>query len=362
MSSQASFTSRHQTPAIGIACHSLRLDGGMGRYSLALVKGLNELNIEPVVFTKKIDENATTNLRFKLELINCRWLPTKLRDYFYNYRVEKISKKYNLDGIISCNRYPRASICICGGTHKGYLNAIKRRPSFFDRKMISLEETFYQRGQLIVAHSNGMADEVHNLYNIPTSKITTIYAPFDTSKFNNSPVNQSDRLNFFHLNGIPEKNTAFLIPSAGNHYVKGLDFLVKFFNQTDLPISLIVAGRPIKASRNVFYIGFRHDMEVIYKFVDYLILSSRYEAFGMVAIESILSGTPVILSKNIFVNEIIHPEAKILFDGLNERSLETAITAAIQHKHKLNNPLQYILSPDTEEEHVIKILQAAHLF
>ena len=69
MSSQASFTSRHQTPAIGIACHSLRLDGGMGRYSLGLVKGLNELNIEPVVFTKKIDENATANLRFKLELI-----------------------------------------------------------------------------------------------------------------------------------------------------------------------------------------------------------------------------------------------------------------------------------------------------
>ncbi len=103
-------------------------------------------------------------------------------------------------------------------------------------------------------------------------------------------------------------------------------------------------------------------MEVIYKFVDYLILSSRYEAFGMVAIESILSGTPVILSKNIFSNEIIHSEAKILFDGLNERSLETAITAAIQHKHKLNNPLQYILSPDTEEEHVTKILQAAHIF
>lgn len=66
--------------------------------------------------------------------------------------------------------------------------------------------------------------------------------------------------------------------------------------------------------------------------------------------------------QKIYFNEIIHPEAKILFDGLNERSLETAITAAIQHKHKLNNPLQYILSPDTEEEHVIKILQAAHLF
>ena len=83
----------YQMPTIGIACHSLRLDGGMGRYSLALVKGLNELNIEPVVFTKKIDRSVTTDLKFQLELINCRWLPTKLRDYFYNIQVEKIAKK-----------------------------------------------------------------------------------------------------------------------------------------------------------------------------------------------------------------------------------------------------------------------------
>ena len=103
-------------------------------------------------------------------------------------------------------------------------------------------------------------------------------------------------------------------------------------------------------------------MEMIYKFVDYLILSSRYEAFGMVAIESILSGTPVILSKNIYSNEIIRPEAKILFDRLNQESLETAINTAIAHKHKLTNPLQYILPPDTEVEHVTKILQAAQLF
>ena len=54
----------YQMPTIGIACHSLRLDGGMGRYSLALVKGLNELNIEPVVFTKKIDRER--NHRFKI--------------------------------------------------------------------------------------------------------------------------------------------------------------------------------------------------------------------------------------------------------------------------------------------------------
>ena len=93
--------------------------------------------------------------------------------------------------------------------------------------------------------------------------MTTIYPPFDTSRFNNTSTNQLDRLDFYRQNNIPSDNTLFLIPSAGNHYVKGLDFLINFFNETHLPISLIVAGRPIKPSRNVFYIGFRHDMEVI---------------------------------------------------------------------------------------------------
>ena len=52
----------------------------------------------------------------------------------------------------------------------------------------------------------------------------------------------------------------------------------------------------------------------------------------------------------------------MLFNRLNQESLETAINTAIAHKHKLINPLQYILPPDTEVEHVTKILQAAHLF
>lgn len=80
-------------PKIGLACHSLRLDGGMGRYSLAVVKGLNELGIKPVVFTKKINKQDAGQLKFKLELINCRFLPTKIRDHYYNIITNNRAKK-----------------------------------------------------------------------------------------------------------------------------------------------------------------------------------------------------------------------------------------------------------------------------
>ncbi len=43
------------TPTIGIACHSFRTDGGMGRYVQLLSEGLLNLGIRPTVITKKID-------------------------------------------------------------------------------------------------------------------------------------------------------------------------------------------------------------------------------------------------------------------------------------------------------------------
>lgn len=41
------------TPTIGIACHSFRTDGGMGRYVQLLAEGLLNLGIHPTVITKK---------------------------------------------------------------------------------------------------------------------------------------------------------------------------------------------------------------------------------------------------------------------------------------------------------------------
>ena len=325
-------------PKIGLACHSLRLDGGMGRYSLAVVKGLNELGIKPVVFTKKINKQDAGQLKFKLELINCRFLPTKIRDHYYNIITNNRAKKYSFDAIISCNRYPNASIIVCGGTHKGYLSAINKQPSFFDKLMIRQETVTYQNSQLVIAHSEIMTREVENFYSIEKNKIHTIYPPFDTKKFNADALSQDEILNIRAQFNIPEKNIVFLLLSA-----------------------LLVAGRHISSSKNVIYIGFRKDIEKIYKVVDYTISASRYEPFGMVAIESILSGTPVVLSNRVGANELILPDAKNIFDPFDSNSLHKAILTAIANKRRLINPIQYISQHDNELQHVSKILHAASL-
>lgn len=348
---------------IGLACNSVRLDGGMGRYAIAVIRGLNELGIEPVVFTKKIDPAVAADLRFKLRLINCRFVPGKFRDNYFNFRMRGILKEYpKFDALLSCNRCTSATVGFCGGTHRGYLRGLGKKTTLSDRIAADLEETFYRNCDLVVAHSQGMADEIENLYGIDAAKIRTIYTPFDASRFNADPLPDDDFEALRRELDIPEGRTTFLFPSAGSHYFKGLDFATAFFNATDLPVTLLVAGRAVPESRNVRYIGFRKDIERLYKFCDWTLLASRYEPLGMVAVESVLSGTPVVLSDKICANEIIDDEAKILFKSLDAKSLEEAVRKAAGRRIRLSEPERLVRSHDSETEHVLKVLEAAGLY
>ena len=71
------------TPTIGIACHSFRTDGGMGRYVQLLAEGLLNLGIHPTVITKKIDYSLPLSKEVSFHHINCKFIPSKLRDYYY---------------------------------------------------------------------------------------------------------------------------------------------------------------------------------------------------------------------------------------------------------------------------------------
>ncbi len=126
------------TKRIAIACHSFRLDGGMGRYVLLLTQGLLDLGIKPIVIAKKFDTSLSEYKKITPIKICCKFFPSKLRDFYYNYRLGKIRKDLNLDLVISCNRNEHTDIGICGGTHKCFLNTMQKPGNLFDRMQIEL--------------------------------------------------------------------------------------------------------------------------------------------------------------------------------------------------------------------------------
>lgn len=79
---------------------------------------------------------------------------------------------------------------------------------------------------------------------------------------------------------------------------------------------------------------FRKDIEVFYKAINVFVMASKAETVGMVTLEAMASGCPVIGSNAGGTPEILGNGAfGFLFEPLNVQSLRTAIMQAYEHPH-----------------------------
>lgn len=313
---------------IGIACKAFRQSGGMERYALDIVGGLNRLGIRPVVFARSFDRALLQRFDILPQTIGVSALPGKLRDHYFSRRVSILKARLGIDLLIGVNRTVGSDIAICGGTHRGFLSAIERRPSWSDNWQISLESAQYRLAQKVVAHSQMMVDELKTLYGVPADKIALLYPPVDTSRF--TPTDAVERANLRKRFDLPEDKVVFLFPSS-SHQRKGYARLAEFFEKTQLPVMLAVAGRSVSSqSANIRYLGYQSNITDIYRAVDYTILASRYEPFGLVGIESILCGTPVALDGRIACTEVLSSDACLTFDAETPGDLARAVQLATE--------------------------------
>lgn len=310
---------------IGIACHKLQYGGGMERYVIDLINGFSELDLAITCFAKKFDSSLPEYTKITPVPLNTSWVPGKLRDQLYSYLLQQ--KQKNLDSIplISVTRNTCSQVAICGGTHIGFLKNTLKKTKLSDRLQIKLERQLYQNAQLIIAHSQLMAEELKQFYNIPASKIHVLYPPLDASRF--YPVVSKEALKK-SLN-LPLDKKIFLFPSS-SHTRKGYNLLESYFSTSDLPIHLAVVGRPLsRTASNITYYGHHNDILPFYQAADFTIMASTYEPFGLVAIESIQSGTPIIVSDKLGASEVIDESVKLIFESGNIKDLDLVIRQAL---------------------------------
>lgn len=287
------------------------------------------------------------------------WAPRKLRDFAFNWQLKRLKAKGLPGPIIACNQTGAADVAICGSTHPGFLASMGQPPSWLDKRKIALEHEHLHQSSVVVAHSQLMKDEVVRYHNVLPDKIKLLYPPVDTARFN--PVDTETRQALRHKFGLPEDRAVFLLASTG-HKRKGLDLLANFFQQTKLPVTLVIAGRPISVkSENIRYLGYRSDIEDVYRAVDFTVMASSYEPFGLVGIESVLSGTPVVLVDKIGCAEVIDDEAGIRFSLDQVGTFETAMNQALlmweAGTSRLTAPLAHLRYSPTTAQHLDGLLE-----
>jgi len=194
--------------------------------------------------------------------------------------------------------------------------AFEKEFNFTER--IKHETILYRQCALVVATTPPQLDMILDDYNVPSSQVHMIPPGYDDNRF--YPVSEATRTMIRRRLGFKKPTILALGRLATN---KGYDLLIEAFAVTaqripDAVLHLAVGGkkmdpverkilRELKArvktlglTKRVKFSGFIADDDLpdYYRAADIFALSSRYEPFGMTAIEAMASGTPTIVTTN----------------------------------------------------------------
>ena len=344
-----------------ISNHGLRHSGGIERYAVTLVRGLHALGVRPTVIAKAFDTTLPEYGWVDALPVSMAGVPSKLRDLYFDWRIRRVKARRDLGPLIACNQTGAADIAICGSTHPGYLEAMGLPTRRSDGWKIALERAHLENAQFIVAHSQRMADEVQRHYGIAAAKIRLMYPPVDGERF--SVVDAAERARLRAELKLPDDKAVFLLASTG-HRRKGLDLLADFFAKTTLPVCLVVAGRPIDIQApHIRYLGYRSDIHNVFRAVDFTMMASIFEPFGLVGVESLLCGTPIIAADNVGCAEVIRAPGQYRFNLDHEESLGEAVVQAVaawgSNTHRLTEPMATLGYDPSVDAHVRGLLALA---
>ncbi len=274
----------------------------MESYMLSLVKGFLQTGDQVDIYAYKIDKTLAAEFPCSMHHIKTPPLPGRWRKFFFIYKMNKQfdPKKYDIS--LSLTRTSCQDIAVCGGVHREVIKRIKRSSVFraiHDRFEIAFEKQMIEQVPWIMAHSLLIEQEIKNNYEVDQKKIRTLFPPIDTTIF--QPTAKETILKIKQHYSIDDNKLSFLFPSCG-HQCKGIRQLLLAFAKLDPDkFELLVAGSPIPVNSpsNVRFIGYVKNLAPVYASVDFTILPSDYEAFGLVIPESLQCLTPVITTMNV---------------------------------------------------------------
>jgi glycosyltransferase involved in cell wall biosynthesis len=270
---------------------------------------------------------------------------------FLNHHRDELDglKRHILREIRSiCEQYD-FSVCIAHRNKATYLALMGTNlPVFsihhafgdFDRLGRRLLSRFYQKRLTFFAVSNAVKEDIHSkLPSWPTEKLHTLY-----NRINRSELSQqlSEREQAREQLGIPQHS--YIVANVGRlHPDKDQSTLIRAFAAAReyLPagslLLLIGAGKDLpkleklcaqlNLSSDVIFTGMVPDARTAFRAFDLFVLSSDHEPFGMVLLEAMIAGVPVICSDSGGGPEVIDGIGSTFPTG-DDQALSKAIISA----------------------------------
>lgn len=176
------------------------------------------------------------------------------------------------------------------------------------------EKKAFDQAKVVVAVSEKVAKELIEI-GVPPECIRVILNGVDLQEFAPGAVDHQKW-------GLPENVPLALFAGDIRTPRKNLDTILNALVQVP-ELHLIVvgatAGSPypqlaesLKLEERVHFVGFREDVPDLMKAADFLVFPSRYEPFGLVVLEAMATGLPVVTAATTGAAELVTPECGVV--------------------------------------------------
>lgn len=201
----------------------------------------------------------------------------------------------------------------------------------------------YDSADKLIAVGNGLKCEMQDYTN---NKIDVIPNMVDLSIFKDNAIYKKDKMN---QDVIKLFSLAYLVKG------KGMDLLIEAFNNSlkGKNVQLFIGGdgterknlenmvKKLQLDKQIYFLGALSRREVVKEMAncDGFVLVSEHETFGMVYIEAMAMGKPVLATKNGGAEDIVNNFNGILADNGNVESISKELINFINKIPKYDNEM-----------------------
>lgn len=296
-------------------------------------------------YALELTERIAASDRYKIHVFANQWRTQSDRITFHKVPIIAFPKflttvsfawfanqeigETNFDLIHTHERIFRADIFTMHSVpHRFWVREIrKKRMSLFDYGTAWVEGELIHKGKCkkYLPVSSLTKEKFLQEFTVDPDKIQIVYPGVDIDKFSRLD-RQRCRQDIRRRFGLGEADTVLLFVSM-NFELKGLDNLIASMarikaKQPDAKLKLLVAGKgnEKKYSRlarecglagDVIFSGvWKDDIEKVYLASDIFSMLSKFDTFGMAALEAMSASLPVVISENVGAKDLVR-------DGMN---------------------------------------------
>jgi glycosyltransferase involved in cell wall biosynthesis len=204
-----------------------------------------------------------------------------------------------------------------------------------------------KKAKKIITISEQVDQEVSELYGVGEDVKELVMNGYDENLFKNKGLNRSDVLRDFNIS----EDSKYLVSFAGKlTHFKGVDVLLKaakIYSDKLGDVMTLIAGNgelyeelnKMKLSLkldNVKFLGHVNQSQLVdlYNIADVSTVPSRTEPFGLVAIEALACGTPVVGTNQGGLPDFLIPDVGTLVPVDDDLALAEAIIEEIENPNK----------------------------